>query len=83
MADAEAHVVYRREVAEAFAEVVRLHRGRQGIVGDEGRQLGVVPMGLLAFGQHFDIGLLQRGAAALREDFLRAAVGKDLAVVHG
>ena len=40
-------------------------------------------MGLLAFGQHFDIGLLQRGAAALREDFLRAAVGKDSAVVHG
>ena len=83
LADAEAHVVYRREVAEAFAEVVRLHRGRQGIVGDEGRQLGVVPMGLLAFGQHFDIGLLQRGAAALREDFLRVAVGEDLAVVHG
>ena len=40
-------------------------------------------MGLLALGQHFDIGLLQRGAAALREDFLRVAVGEDSAVVHG
>ena len=80
--DAEAHIVYRSEVAETLGEPVRFHRRRRSGVGHK-RGDGQSARALLLFRrQHFDIGLFQRVHTVLAHHFLSGRVDQQFAVVH-